>query len=127
MAVRGVVRHEVQQHPQAAPMRLGDQRVEVGEGAEARVDVAVVGDVVPPVGHRRGVDRRQPEGVDAEPLQVVEPRQQAAQVAPTVAVGVLERQRVDLVDHPALPPGVLLGRHHVNSSPRSPSISWAKR
>jgi hypothetical protein len=47
--------------------------VEVGEGAEHRVDVAVVGDVVAEVGHRRAVDRRQPDRVDPEPREVVEP------------------------------------------------------
>ena len=51
----------------AARVRLRDQRVEVGEVAEERVDVAVVGDVVAEVGHRRRVERREPDGVDAEP------------------------------------------------------------
>ena len=65
--VGGVVRDEVEDHPQAARVRGRDQRVEVGERAEQRVDVAVVGDVVAEVGHRRGVDRREPDGVDAQP------------------------------------------------------------
>ena len=47
-----------------------DQRVEVGQRAEQRVDVAVVGDVVAAVGHRRGVERREPDRVDAEVAQV---------------------------------------------------------
>ena len=51
--------------------------VEVGERAEQRVDVAVVGDVVAEVAHRRPEDRRQPDGVDAEPGEVVEPRRDA--------------------------------------------------
>ena len=38
------------------------------------VDVAVVGDVVAPVRVRRGHDRVEPDAVDAEPLEVVEPR-----------------------------------------------------
>ena len=44
--------------------------VEVGERAEERVDVAVVGDVVAGVALRRGVERREPDRVDAELLQV---------------------------------------------------------
>ena len=48
------------------------RRVEGREVAEERVDVAVVGHVVAEVGHRRAVDRRQPERVDPEPPQVVE-------------------------------------------------------
>ena len=46
--------------------------VEVGEAAEERVDVRVVGDVVAEVGHRRAEDRRQPDRVDAQPLEVVQ-------------------------------------------------------
>ena len=41
----------------------------------------VVGDVVPAVAQRARVERRQPQAVDAEPLQVVEPVDEAAQVA----------------------------------------------
>ena len=73
MLVRGVVRHEVEDELHAARMRLGDQPVEVGERAEDRIDAAVIGDVVAEIGHRRRIDRREPDGVDAEPGEVVEP------------------------------------------------------
>src|SRR5947209_3743187 len=53
--VRAVVRNEVEDHAQPAAVRGGDQRVEVGEGPEERVDIRVVGDVVAEVRHRRGV------------------------------------------------------------------------
>ena len=69
-----------------------------------RVDVEVVGDVVAEVGHRRAVERRQPDRLGAELREVVEARGDAAQVADAVAVGVGEGARVDLVDRPALPP-----------------------
>ena len=45
--------------PRACAAR--DQPVEVRERAEQRVDVAVVGDVVAEVGHRRRIDRREPD------------------------------------------------------------------
>ena len=66
MLVRAVVRHDVDDHPEPEPVRLGDQRLGVGERAEQRVDVAVVGDVVAAVGQRGGVPGGEPEGVDAE-------------------------------------------------------------
>ena len=47
-------------------MRLGDQRVEIGERAEHRIDVAIVGDVVAEILHRRGEEGRDPDRVDAE-------------------------------------------------------------
>ena len=52
-----VVGHEVDDDADAACVRLGDHGVEVGERAEERVDVAVVGDVVAGVALGRGVER----------------------------------------------------------------------
>ena len=108
MLVGRVVRHEVEHQLHAAAMDLGDQLVEIGERAEDRVDVGVIGNVVAEVGHRRRIDRRQPDGIDAEPLQVVEPRKNSRQVANAVAVRVLERARIDLIDDSLLPPFMLL-------------------
>ena len=78
---------------------LVQQCVEVGQGAEDRVDVAVVGDVVAGVGLRGRVERRQPDRVDAELGQGAQPGGDAGQVADAVAVGVGEGPRVHLVDH----------------------------
>ena len=47
-----------------------DHGVEVGEGAQSRVDVAVVVDVVAAVGQRGRVERAEPDGVDPEPREV---------------------------------------------------------
>jgi hypothetical protein len=65
MAVARVVRDEVEQDANPAPARVGDELVEVREGTEDRIDAAVVGDVVAPVGVRRRKHRAQPERVDA--------------------------------------------------------------
>ena len=89
-------------------MGFGNQCVEIVQRAEERMDADVVGNVVPEIGHRRRVDRRKPEGVDAEPLEVIEPAEDAAEVADAVAVAVHEGPRVDLVDDPLLPPLVFL-------------------
>ena len=51
------------------------------------------------------VDRGDPDGVDAEPLDVVEAVVDPGEVADAVAVGVEETARVDLVDSGAAPPG----------------------
>jgi hypothetical protein len=101
-----VVGHQVDDHLQAARVHVGQQRVEVAQRAEARIDVAVVGDVVAEVGHRRRIERAQPDRIDAEPHQVVEPPADAGQVADAVAVAVLERAGIDLVDHTVPPPRV---------------------
>ena len=112
-----VVDDQVQDQPHPALVDGGEQPVEVRERAERRVDVLVVGDVVAGVVLRRRVDRREPDDVDAQRRQVIEPRLDPAQVADPVAVGVGEAARVDLVDDGGLPPG----------HPRSIQAAGAKR
>ena len=102
--VGGVVDHEVHQQLHAAPMDVGQQLVEVLESAEQRVDVLVVADVVAVVVHRRAVDRRQPDDVDTELLEVVEVLPDADEVADPVTGRVGEAARVDLVDDGRAPP-----------------------
>ena len=82
----------------------GNQAVDVGERAEVRMHVAIVGDVVAPIGVRRRVDRVEPDPTDAEPPEVIEPVDDAGEVADPVAVRIRERARIDLVQNSALPP-----------------------
>ncbi len=91
--VGGVVDHEVEDQLDPARVGAGQQRVEVGEGAERRIDVAVVGDVVAGVVLRRRIDGGEPDHVNAEGGDVVEPRRDAGQVADAVPVGVGEAAR----------------------------------
>ena len=81
-----------------------DEPVEVVHRAEQRIDRRVVRDVVAEVEARRGVDRREPDRVDPERLEVVEMGRDPGQVADPVAVAVGEAARVDLVDDAAPPP-----------------------
>ena len=99
-----MVDDEVHHQLHVPRVQLRDQLVELLERAEERVDVVVVGDVVAVVGHRRAVDRAQPDDVDAEQLEMVEVVQDPAEVADAVTVAVGEAARVDLVDHGGLPP-----------------------
>ena len=99
-----VVGHPVDDDPQAETVGILEKRVEVGQRAEDGVDVAVVGDVVAEVGHGGGEERGQPQGVDAQPGEVVEVGTDAVEVADAVAVGVGERAGIDLVDDGPLPP-----------------------
>ena len=104
MLIRRVVGNVIEQHFQAAAMRVGQERIEIIEGAEDRIDVGVVADVVAEIRHRRWIDRRNPDGVHAEPLQIVELAPDAGEIADAIAVAVHKRARIDLIDDAALPP-----------------------
>ena len=98
---------------------LGEQRVELRQVAEHRLDVPRVGDVVAVVGHRRGVEGRDPQGVDAQVGQVGQPAADAGQVADAVAVPVGEAADVDLVEDRVAPPVGGRGQDGVSGSGRT--------
>jgi hypothetical protein len=100
-----VVGHEIDQQPDAATVAGRQQAVEAAQVAELRVDVAEVGDVVAEVGLGRGEERRDPDGVDPQPRQVVEVGLDARQVARRTAAARGEGARVDLVEDGGSPPG----------------------
>jgi len=104
MPIGRVVRHEIEDDLQPPRMRLCDERVEIRQRAEQRIDAAIVGNVVTEIGHGRGIDRRYPDGVDAEAVEIVEPPPNAREIADAVTVRILKRPRVDLIDDAALPP-----------------------
>ena len=104
-----VVHYEVEQDPDATPVRLRHQPIEVVKGAEERIDRVVVRHVVADVEPRRRMDGREPDCVDAERsigpvVQVIQVRDQPGKVADAVVVRVGERARIDLVNDPSLPP-----------------------
>ena len=87
-----------------ALVRLVEEVPEVLEGADLGEDVDVVGDVVAAVAQRGREERRDPEAVDAQPLQVVELLASAVEVAGAVGVGVLEGPDQHFVEDGGLEP-----------------------
>ena len=121
VTVRGVGVDLIDQHAQPKRMGAGEQRVEVGQRAQPRVDVAMRLHVVAEVVHRRWEERAQPQAVDTQAGDMVQLPQHAGQVTPAVAIGIVEAQRVDLVQRGSAPPGVghaglLVGRVRLSSA-----------
>jgi hypothetical protein len=85
--VGGVVHHQVDDYLDAAFVGLVHELHEVAAGAVAGVHAVVVGDVVAVVAVGRGLERGQPDGVDADGVQVVELADQPFEVTDAVAVG----------------------------------------
>ena len=86
MLVGRVVDDELGDDADVAPVRLGDEPIEVRERAVARMDVLVVRDVVAVVFERRRIEGQQPQRVDAEVLEIVELARQPWKVADAVVV-----------------------------------------
>jgi hypothetical protein len=99
-----VVRDDVDDHPEPLRVRVGDQGPGTAQLPEERVDGAVVGHVVPAIGHGRPVPRRDPDRIDAQVAQVAQVAADAGDIADTIAVRVGEAADVDLVDDCPPPP-----------------------
>src|SRR5579862_5317318 len=85
-------------------MRLGDQPVEIRKIAEHRRNVAIIRNVISEIRHRRRVNRRNPNRVDAKTHHMVETSNDSPKIPDSIAVGILKRPRINLIDDAALPP-----------------------
>ena len=112
MAVAAVVRYKIDQHPQAVVVCAGNEVVCLPEGAEVRMDVAIVADVVPAVGHRGRIPRIYPDCVDAELGEIGQAVDDAEDVPRAITVVIGKRSRVDLVNDCAAPPIGITGMGH---------------
>ncbi|MCY1446297.1 hypothetical protein D9M71_628530 [compost metagenome] len=90
MLVAGVVDDQLGDHPQAALVGLGDETAGVGHAAVVRVHGLVFGDVVAVVTAWRGIERQQPQGVDAQLGDIVELADQAGEITDAIVVRVEE-------------------------------------
>ena len=104
MLVRDVIRHDVEQHPDSEPVRLGDHRLGVGQSSEHGLDVAEIRDVVAGVLHRGRVPRGYPHGVHSQTSEVRQAGAQPSNVSDAVAVTIGKAANVDLVDDRTAPP-----------------------
>ena len=82
--------------------------LEVFEIAVTGMDGSVIGNVVAVIAQRRGKEWHQPDGVDAQFLQIIELLRQAAKIADSIRIGVVKRADVDLVNDGVLVPELVL-------------------
>ena len=81
MLVARVVHDEVGDDPDSARMGLRDQFLELRQRAELGQNRGVVGDVIAAVAQRGRGERRQPQAIDTEPLQVIQLGDDALEIA----------------------------------------------
>src|SRR5437667_2261233 len=73
MLIGTVIGDKIQDDFEITRMRLSDQSIEIREGAEQRVDRGIVRHIVAEVLHWRRVNRRDPNGGEAEPAKIIQP------------------------------------------------------
>src|SRR5689334_19120442 len=109
MLIGSMIEHQFSDYSQAAAMRLAQKSLELGQGPAVGMNLQVAGDVVAVIAHRRRVKRQQPEGIDAERLEIIQLRGEARKIADTVAVAVVERTDAEFVEDGVLIPRRIAG------------------
>src|SRR6478609_6997926 len=104
MFVAGVRQYLVQNDLEPAIMRTLQQGLEILEGAVIGMDIPIVGNVIAPVAVGRRMNRRQPDRIHAQSLDVIELCRQAGEIALPVTIAVAETADIDLIDRGATPP-----------------------
>ena len=104
MLVRCVRKHQIGDDLEAEGMGACDQAIEIGQGSEYGIDVAIVCHVIAEILHGRGEEGAEPDGVDAERGDMIEVPGNAGQIPNAVAVRISETARIDLIDHSPAPP-----------------------
>ena len=99
-----VIQHEFRDDAEAAGVRRRDERLHLLQRAIARMDGEIVGDVVAIVPQGRGIERHDPQCRHAEFRKVVEPLHQPGEIPDAIAVAILKRLNVELVDNRVFEP-----------------------
>ena len=99
-----MIDHQFGNDAQIARMRGVQERAEIIERAEIRIDVAIIGDVVAVIALGRRIERQQPDGGDPQLLKIVQLSHQTAEVTHPIAVAVAKSLDVQLVDDGVLVP-----------------------
>ena len=110
MLIGGVVGDKVQDELEVALVGLVEQGVQILKGSEERMDIGVIGNVIAKIGHRRRIDGREPESVNTEPAQIIQFVGDSGEIPYPIAIAIEKTPRVDLINHPRLPPLMCL-RH----------------
>jgi hypothetical protein len=93
-----VVEHEFGDHAQAAAVRFLHKLPKIGQRPVVGMDPGKVGDVVAVVLEGGGIERQQPQAGDAEVVQIIQLRRQAAKIPPAIPVTVGKGPDVQLVE-----------------------------
>src|SRR2546427_7555486 len=112
MLIGAMIGHIVQDELEATLVRLLKQGVQVCQGSEERMHIAVIANIITEIGHGRRVDGRKPDGINTEPAQIVQLAADTREVSYPISIAIEKTPRVNLINHARLPPGVWM-RHWV--------------
>src|SRR5882724_1572589 len=99
-----MINYEFRDHAKVTSMCSVQERTEIIERAETRINIKIIGDVVAVVAQRGRIKWQQPDCGDPQLLKVIQLFDQAAEITHPVAVAIAESLNVQLVDDRVLVP-----------------------
>ena len=127
MLIGGVVHNKIHDNPDVMTMRLCKQTVKILHGTEIIHDIAVIGNIVAVVIIRRFVNRRQPDHINSERLQVIQMCGDSIQITDAVTVAVREAAGINLINYGFLPPCSFLFCHCVSPCMVAFCVSFCRK
>src|SRR5262249_30776387 len=88
MLIRRMIRDIVQKDFELTPMGLGHELIKVCQSTKEGIDIRIVRDIVAKVSHGGWKDRRQPERIDPQPLEIIESTGNAGQITNAITIAV---------------------------------------
>ena len=96
--IGGMINDQLGDDPQSALMRGVEKRLKIFERSVVRVDVEIIGDVVAVVAQWRWIKGQEPDGGDAELLEIIEFLDQPPKIANPIAVAVMKCFDMQLIN-----------------------------
>ena len=115
MLIGGVVHDKIHDNSDMMTVCLRKQTVKILHRTEIIHDIAVIGNIVAVVIIGRFINRRQPDHINSERLQIIQMCGDSVQITDAVAVAVREAARINLINDGFLPPCFFLFCHCVSS------------
>ena len=106
--VAGVVDDQIHDDADVPLFGFGDQGIHIRQRTVIGVNIAVIADIIAVIPVGRGINRRKPQSTYPKLLQIIQPGDDAGQVADPIAVGVAKAHGIDLIDHLLFPPRGLI-------------------
>ena len=116
MFIRSMVYHQIHHDADSPFMGRCQHFVEIFHRAEFGHDRLIIADVITVIVIGRLIDRGQPDHVDAQIFQIIQPACDSLQVADTVPVAVHKAAGVDLINDRFFPPCFLHRYLHSEAS-----------
>ena len=127
MLIGGVVHNKIHDNPDVMTVCLCKQTVKILHRTEIIHDIAVIGNIVAVVIIRRFVNRRQPDHVNSERLQVIQMCGDSIQITDAVTVAVREAAGINLINYGFLPPCSFLFCHCVSPCMVAFCVSFCRK